>query len=189
MTILNRIVTDMSGQTLWTTADILKLTNDGLLGEDDRFELIEGEIIAMAAAKYNSHEAMKSDLVRELVINLPRTFRVGVESSLYLSENSILEPDIAVWPRDVSTQDIKGSDILLVVEVASSSFAYDSSTKAKVYARLGIRDYWVVDVNRRQILIHRDPSDTGYQTRSVAEAHDDVTPLLLEVKICLDRLV
>jgi Uma2 family endonuclease len=100
----------------------------------------------------------------------------------------MLEPDIAVWPRDISTQEISGAAIFLVIEVASSSLAYDSSTKAKIYARLGVRDYWIVDVNRRQILVHRDPSDTGYKTRFVGEAHEDVLPLLLDVAVCLDRL-
>jgi Uma2 family endonuclease len=189
MSLLNRIVTDMSAQKSWTCTEILKLVDDGLISEDDKFELVEGEIIFMAAAKYNPHEAMKNALAEELTFLCNRRFNIGIESSLYLAENTMLEPDIAVWPRGVSTQEINGVEVLLVIEVASSSFAYDTSLKAKTYAKLGIRDYWVVDVNRRQILIHRDPSDTGYQTRSVAEAHDDVTPLLLEVKICLDRLV
>ncbi len=188
MTLLNRIVKDLSAQKSWTCAEILKLMDEGLIGEDDKFELLEGEIVAMAAAKYNPHEVMKSDLTRALVVALPRDLIVGVESSLYLSENSLLEPDIAVWPRGISTQEIKGSDLLLVIEVASSSFAYDTSVKAKLYAKLGVRDYWVVDVNRRQILIHRNPSATGFQTRLVGEADEDVMPLLLHAPICLNKL-
>ncbi len=188
MTLLNRIVTDLSAQKSWTCAEILKLMDDGLIGDDDKFELLEGEIVVMAAAKYNPHEVMKSNLLRFLFRRLPDEMIIGAESSLYLSGNTILEPDIAVWPRNISTQDITGSDLLLVIEVASSSFAYDTSVKAKLYAKLGVRDYWVVDVNRRQILIHREPSATGYQARMVGEADEHVTPLLLDAPICLNSL-
>jgi Uma2 family endonuclease len=189
MTLLNRMIKDIKANGTLSNRDVGNLVQAGILEESDQFELINGEIVPMAAAKYSLHEAFKNAAVRELVIGLNRLFTVGIESSLFLADSTMVEPDIAVWPPGLESADVRAGDLLLLIEVADSTLSFDLKTKAGIYGRLGVLDYWVIDVNRRQIVIHRDPSETGYKTRLVGEADEEVKPLFLDLTICLNKLV
>lgn len=169
--------------------EIYALTEAGVFLEDDNFELIDGEIVPMAAAKANWHEQMKSKLNRALARSLPNQFGLYVESSVTLAPDTLVEPDLAVWPAGGHSQEVRGPDIFLLIEVADSSLSYDLRVKAPLYAQHGVREYWVVDAVRRTVRVHRDPHEGAY--RDVEEYDDDVaiTPLLLEgVTIRLDAL-
>ena len=172
-----------------TVADVYALTDAGVLGEGDDFELIDGEIVPMAAAKYSHHERMKSRLNEALVLAKPHEVALFVEPSVTLSEVTLLEPDIALWPRAIESQEVRGPDLLLVIEVAVSSLGFDLRVKAAKYAEHGVRDYWVVDAVRRTIRVHRSPAASGYQDVEEYEAHDRVSTLLMPgVVIRLDAL-
>ena len=159
--------------------DVYALTEAGALAEGDNFELIEGEIVPMAAAKANWHEIMKSRLTRALVLSLPDDARLFVEPSVTLAPDTLVEPDLAVWRKGGLPRDMRGPDLLLVIEVADTSLGYDLRFKAPFYARFGIRDYWVVDAVRETIRVHRDPVDGAYRDVEEYEAHDAVAALLL----------
>ena len=78
---------------------------------------------------------------------------------------------------------------LLVVEVSHSSLRYDRDVKLPIYARYGVPEVWLFDVEREQVLVHRDPEPSGYRTRSVASKQDVLTPALLPgVKIDLTKI-
>jgi Uma2 family endonuclease len=172
-----------------TVADVYALQDIGLIDDRDRFELIEGEIVPMAAAKAGHHERMKSQLNRALTLATTRETWLFVEPSVTLNADTFVEPDIALWPQGVEWEDVRGPDVLLVVEVAVSSLGYDLRVKAKLYARHGVRDYWVVDAVRKTIRAHRAPGPDGYSEVEEYEAHDAVQALLLAgVTIRLDRL-
>lgn len=162
-----------------TVAEVYALQEQGAIDEREHFELIDGEIVPMAAAKFNHHEAMKSALNRVLVTATPASLGVFVEASLTLSERTLVEPDLAVWPTELGTQDVRAPDVLLVIEVAVSSIAYDVGQKARLYARAGLRDYWVVDAIRRTIRVHRAPSGGAYADVEEYGAEDAVPALLL----------
>lgn len=172
-----------------TVDEIYDLTAAGVLRENERIELIEGEVVPMAAAKANWHSMMEGKLNWALVRGLPNTVRVYPAPSLTLSEDTLLEPDLLVVPRGTLIRDLRGPDVLLLIEVADSSLSYDLRVKAPLYARYGVRDYWVVDAVRQTIRIHRAPEAGSYTDVEEYEAHDSVSPLRFpDLTIRLDAL-
>ncbi|TKD51786.1 Uma2 family endonuclease [Sphingomonas baiyangensis] len=172
-----------------TVDEVFALTESGVIAESENIELIDGKIVPMAAAKASAHERMKSRLIEWLVMRKPRELGVYAESSLALDAGTLVEPDIAVWPRDLASRDARGPDVVLLIEVADSSLSYDIHVKAPLYARYGVRDYWVVDAVRQTIRIHRAPEDGMFTDVEEYEAHNSVAPLLLPgITLRLDTL-
>ena len=170
-----------------TVADVYALQEAGVIDDRDSFELIDGEIVPMAAAKFSHHERMKSRLNDALILAKPAEIGLFVEPSVAFSETTMLEPDIALWPREIDSQDVRGPDLLLVVEVAVSSLGFDLHVKADKYALHGVREYWVVDAIRKTIRVHRTPAGGAYTDVEEYEAHDDVRALLLpDIVVRLD---
>jgi Uma2 family endonuclease len=172
-----------------TVDDVYALTEAGVFAENENIELIEGEIVPMAAAKADWHEMMKAKLNRALARALSDDAWVYPESSITLSDVTLVEPDLVVLPRGSMTRSMRGPDLLLAIEVADSSLSYDLKVKAPLYAAHGVRDYWVVDAVRQTIRVHRDPADGIYRDVEEYEAHDTVAASLLPgVAIRLDAL-
>ena len=171
-----------------TVDEVFELTAAGVLREGENFELIEGEIVPMAAAKANWHDRMATKLIRAFVRALPDHLRLHVEASVALDANTLVEPDLAVWQVGGQLRDVRGTDLMLVIEVADSSLGYDLRIKAPLYARHGVREYWVVDAVRETIRVHCDPGEDGYADVAEFEAHDPVTAALAGVTIRLDQL-
>lgn len=169
--------------------EVYALTEAGVFRENENFELLDGEIVPMAAAKANWHEIMKSRMNRALVLSLSDHARLFVEPSVTLAPATLVEPDLAVWTKGGLPREMRGPDLLLVVEIADSSIGYDLRVKAPLYAGFGVRDYWVVDAVRQTIRVHRDPAEGRYRDVQEFEDHDAVAALLLpEVVIRLDAL-
>lgn len=145
----------------YTVDEIVALQDTGVISEEDNFELIEGEIVPMGP-KYHAHELIKSKLLMALSRACPRGLLVGVETSIRLSLDTYVEPDISLFPKELGWPNLRGSDVLLAIEVAASSLAYDLGLKAKLYARYGVQEYWVVDANARVTFMHTGPSETGW---------------------------
>ncbi len=172
-----------------TVADVYALTESGMFREGERFELIDGEIVPMAAAKASWHSIMEARLTRFLARNLPDQFAVYPAPSITLSETRLVEPDLVVLPSGAMTQHMRGPDLVLTIEVADSSLAYDLQVKSRLYAEAGVREYWVVDAVRQTIRVHRAPDGGVYGDVEEYEAHDSVAPLLLPgMSIRLDTL-
>ena len=171
-----------------TVDQVYDLTAAGVFAENENFELIDGEIVPMAAAKADWHEIMKSRLTRELARTLPDNLRLFVEPSVTFSPVRLLEPDLAVWTKGGMPRQVRGPDLMLVIEVADSSLGYDLRVKAPLYAEHGVRDYWVVDAVRQTIRTHRTPVDGRYAEVTEFEAHQPVAALLAGVTIRLDDL-
>jgi Uma2 family endonuclease len=171
-----------------TVDQVYDLTAAGVFAENEHFELIDGEIVPMAAAKADWHEIMKSRLTRALARSLPDDLRLFVEPSVTLSPIRLLEPDLAVWTKGGMPRQVRGPDLVLVIEVADSSLGYDLRVKAPLYAEHGVRDYWVVDAVRQTVRVHRDVIDGRYGWIAEYEAHEPVTALLAGVTIRLDEL-
>ncbi|UZK68195.1 Uma2 family endonuclease [Sphingomonas sp. S1-29] len=172
-----------------TVEEVYALTESGVLREGERFELIDGEIVPMAAAKYSHHERMKSRLVRAFNLSVARDIGVFIESSVTLDGSTLTEPDIALWPAHRDSEDVRGPELLLVVEIAASSIGYDLRVKAPLYGAHGVREYWVVDAVRQTIRVHRAPAGGSYTDVAEYEAHDPVTASLLPgISVRLDSL-
>lgn len=167
---------------LFTTEDVFRMVQAGVLAENENIELIDGEIVVMAAKK-NAHEIVKSALIEQLVRSMPGEMRLGVETTLYLTERLFVEPDLMLYPRRLQPESLAGADIVLLIE----SRAYDLGIKAGIYAQHGVADYWVIDAVARRAIIHRRPSDDGYRSIEVIEG--DLQALLLQdLRIALASL-
>jgi Uma2 family endonuclease len=151
----------------FTVDDIRRMVEAGVLGEDERFELIEGEIVVMSAKGY-AHDYIKNALNVAIVRALPDNLMMGVEMTVQFADDTILEPDIVVFARnlliksDANFSRISPGGILLAIEVAASSLAYDKGLKARLYARHRVQEFWVVDANERITWIHTGPSGDGW---------------------------
>lgn len=144
----------------FTVAEIRRMVAAGIIAEDENFELIEGELVPMAA-KGNQHEVVKSALIDALAMQKPRDLRLAVETSLYLDERTFVEPDLCLYPKRILPEDVQGSDVLLAIEVADTSMPYDRGLKARIYARHGIQELWVVDAASRETWVHRQAGADG----------------------------
>jgi Uma2 family endonuclease len=166
-------------------AEILRMQDAGIIAEDENFELIEGEIVPMQT-KTHVHELLKSNLTAAVVRALPEGLWFGVETTVYLSPSTFVEPDIVVFPKGLKLEDVKGSDLLLAIEVAGTSLAYDRGLRAQLYARHEVREFWVVDGARRATFVHQGPQGDGW--RSVIERGPDealTVPVLPDFSIRL----
>ncbi|WP_058617194.1 Uma2 family endonuclease [Methylobacterium indicum] len=162
----------------FTAGDLRLMLESGILREDERIELLDGELVERAAKGF-AHDVVKNALMRRLVPALPDTIYLGIESTLQLRPNLLLEPDLLLAPvsaRSASPEGfctIPGSEILLVIEVAASSPAYDRGRKAALYARHGVRGAGILG-DRRAGADGERPSRTGVRGyRDVAELPRD----------------
>jgi len=151
------------------------------LVEEQRYELIEGKLIRKMG-KNRPH----MDALAYLIQCLQRIFgplRVMQEPSIDVAPEdnptSEPEPDAVVFTRPF--REIQGrfrpEDLALVVEVSAASLAFDLSTKAALYARAKIQEYWVLDVNGRRLIVHRDPVDGQFQSVLVYSEDESIAPL------------
>lgn len=148
------------GRRAFTVREVQRMLLAGVLKEGEKFELIEGEIVPMSP-KGNQHEVIKSALNRIIARHAPEDLRLGVESSLYFSMTTFVEPDLCLYPKRLLPEDVRGPDLLLVVEVAGSSLGYDRGLKGKLYASRGVRELWVIDAATRVAWIHKQPNFDG----------------------------
>ena len=124
----------------------------------------------MMAAKSHAHDLIKNDLSTALIRTAPRELMVCVENTLQLADDVLVEPDIAIVARSGFTPDSRGltrprhEDVRLIIEIAVSSLSYDRHLKSRLYARQGIREFWVIDANERITWVHTDPSGEGWSS-------------------------
>jgi Uma2 family endonuclease len=178
----------------FTVDDIARMIEAGIIGEDERFELIEGEIVMMAS-KGIAHERIKSAMNIAVVRALPDDLTMGVEVTLRLTDTTMLEPDIAVFPKALFRKSSTGfarldpGEASLVIEVAMSSLAYDKGLKAKLYARHRVREFWVIDANEGITYVHTSPSGDGWSSIVKHGPQDTLTtPVLPALSIKLDEI-
>jgi Uma2 family endonuclease len=147
----------------FTVAEILRMQGARIISEDENFGLIEGEIVP-TQAKTHLHELIKSALNIDIARALPDRLWLGVESALYLSADTFVEPDLVIYPKGIKLEEVEGTDILLAIEVAATSLAYDRGLKARLYARHGVNEVWMIDADRRRTFVHSDPGPAGWRT-------------------------
>jgi Uma2 family endonuclease len=147
----------------WTVAEIEELTKAGVLDEDERFELIGGEIVPMNP-KGIQHETLKVALNLYLATNLPEGILFAQETTFRLSEDSFVEPDFIFFRKSDGLAALKPRTALLAIEVADTSLSWDLGRKALIYAHCGVPELWVIDAVARATHVHRAPCIEGYTT-------------------------
>jgi Uma2 family endonuclease len=134
--------------------------------------LIEGEFVP-TQAKTHAHELVKSALGIAVARALPERLWVGFETTIYLTPNTFVEPDLVVYPRGLKLESVKGVEIELAIEVAATSLAYDRGLKARLYARHRFQEFWVVDAAKRRTFVYTGPTGEGWASM-VELGPDDV---------------
>jgi len=166
----------------WTRREYGRLIDVGVLHEDDAIELLDGRLIV--AEPQHAPHATAIDLAGEALRQaFGPGWRVRVQLPLALGPNSEPEPDLAVVrgnARDFLAD--HPATAALVVEVADASLRLDRMVKARIYARAGITDYWIVNLVDRVVEVHRDPVSAGrrgsrYRYVSTMAPDDRIVPL------------
>lgn len=152
----------------------------GILREDERVELLDGEVVEMNPIGA-AHAAGVRESNRLLSGRVGDELRVDVQSSLSLGEYGEPQPDLAVIrARESHFGELpKPEDVLLVVEVADTSVAYDRGVKLPTYARAGIREAWLVDIPAQRVERHTEPSEAGYRLTARAGRGESLESLIL----------
>jgi hypothetical protein len=153
----------------------------GILPEDSRVELINGEIIDIAPIG-SRHAAAVKQLTRILTRAVGDTAIVSVQDPIHLDPHTEPQPDLALLrPRDdfYKTAHPRAADVLLVIEVADTSLHYDREIKIPLYARHGISEVWLVDLLNNRINRFREGAADGYRQENEAVELDRVSPLHL----------
>ncbi len=169
----------------WSADEIQRMIEAGIVEHGERFELIGGDLIAMAA-RGRHHELMKIALCDFWIKKRPPELMVAQETVLHLGDHDEPEPEFIVYPSSTLAPDVRGDTVLLVVEVSGSSLRHDRQIKMPLYASYGVREYWVVDAVRLVTTVHRDPRGTSYASVKDHTARKLLTPLhapLLAVRL------
>ncbi|MGI8550643.1 MAG: Uma2 family endonuclease [Dehalococcoidia bacterium] len=151
----------------------------GILHEDDRVELLGGELYEMLPiGKW--HNGKVNRLNRRLDRNVGERAIVQAQGSFRLSADTEPEPDILVlrFRSDFYESAPAGpEDVLLLIEVADTSLAYDRDVKLPLYARAGIPEVWIVNRDAARIEVYREPHGGVYRSVTMVERGGSVTPL------------
>ncbi|MBD0253051.1 MAG: Uma2 family endonuclease [Rubrobacter sp.] len=147
----------------FTVEEFHRMGEAGILREDERVELIEGEIVRMNPIG-SRHAACVRMLTRSVGTSLDDELLLDVQNPVRLDGGLEPQPDLAV----IQTRDYRESlpgpeDVLLVIEVSDTTLAYDRNVKLPLYARANIREAWIVDLPNDAVERHNDPSEDGYR--------------------------
>ena len=151
----------------FTLDEYHRMGEAGILGEDDRLELIEGEIVEMtpighrhAATVARIQHFFSTRLRERAVVWSQNPLLLVARTSEPLPDVMLLAPRLDFYAAALPVP----ADVRLLVEVADSSLVYDRRTKLPLYARAGVAESWLVDLEADGVELHRDPGPEGYRT-------------------------
>lgn len=171
---------------LFTVEEYDRMVETGILGHDDRVELIEGEIVEMTPIG-RRHAAFVDNLARLFITRVGDRAVVRVQGPVTVSRRSEPQPDLIVLrPRSYLVSGARTEDVLLVIEVADTSLNYDRTVKLRLYARAGIPEYWILDAEAETVEVCREPTADGYRVVRRLGREEVVAPLaLVDVTIAI----
>lgn len=179
-------------QRLFTVEEYQRMGETGILGEDDRVELIEGRIVRMTPIGIPHTGAVKELLGLFSELAGARAV-LSVQDPVVLGELSEPQPDVVLLKPPRATyrrRHPRPEDVLLLIEVADTSAAYDRDVKAPLYARAGIPEYWIVDVGRDVIEVFRSSSGDRYASVEERRPGDRISPEALpEVELAVSEIL
>jgi Uma2 family endonuclease len=159
----------------FTVDEYHRLGEVGILGEDDRVELLDGDLITMAPIG-GEHRTLVDSLNLLFASRAEKDqYRIGIQNPISLDSYSEPQPDVVLYDSSVLGRHPRPNEIFLLAEVADTSLSYDIGPKLEAYARAGIREVWVIDAIRRRVLVHRQPNQGHYQTKLELVAGEVVT--------------
>jgi Uma2 family endonuclease len=141
-----------------------RMIEAGIFNEDERVELLEGVIVAMTPQS-PAHAYCIRFLTRLLVRTLGDAYAVNPQLPLTLGERNEPEPDLAVVRADLDSRDRHPGSAVLVIEVARESLRKDRGVKGALYARFGVPEYWIVNLEARAVEVLSEPDPANGQYR------------------------
>ena len=149
----------------------------GVLGSGDHVELIGGLIVEMSPAGIpHNHYLMR---INRIFAPLMSKFELSVQGTLTVAEGQVYDPDFMLLRQRADgykTQLPDATDVLLVIEASDSSLRRDQQIKLPIYAAAGIPEYWIADLAREELIIHREPEGNGYRVVEMRRGDDVVSP-------------
>jgi Uma2 family endonuclease len=175
----------------FTVREYHRMGEAGVFHEEDRVELIDGEILVMTPI--GARHAACVTALQEAFAPLRGRVLVRVQNPVELDDHSEPQPDVCVVARRESLYADRHpgpSEVRLLVEVADSSQAYDREFKLPRYARSGIREVWIVDLAADRVEVYRDPESEEYRTRRALGRGESIAPAAHpEVEIAADAIL
>jgi Uma2 family endonuclease len=179
----------------FTREEYHRLAESGILREEERVELIEGDIVPMVPIG-PEHATQTLGLYERVRRLFGKGYHVRIQCPLALGESEPV-PDIAVVKGKLTDyKHAHPTHAVLVIEVAQSSLPYDRTVKTSLYAKAGIPEYWILDLEHRQLEVYREPLESPdslfgstYRLRLLLQPHDTIAPLEKPTRIVrVDRL-
>lgn len=161
----------------FTSEEYLAMVDAGFL-EGKKVELIDGVIVAMSPAGV-PHNYFLMNLNRLFAPLWDRAI-VSIQGTLPIYEGQVFDPDfmlLRLRPDGYKREHPKAQDVQLVIEAAASSLTRDRKHKLPVYAAAGIQEYWIADLDREQIIVHRDPFEDMYRSMQILSGEERLSPL------------
>lgn len=179
-------------QRRWSVDEYHRMIAAGILTSRDRVELLDGQIVEMVPQE-PSHASTTSSFGNDFVLLFAGKAWVRQQLPITIAPNSEPEPDVAVVridPNRYRDRHPIPEDVYLLIEVSDSTLNYDRQRKAKVYAQANIPEYWVIDVNQRQVFVFREPQGDTYQIEEVLQIDAAIAPIKFpDVVIRLSHLL
>ena len=163
----------------FTVDEYHRMGEAGILREDDRVELIEGEIITMSPIG-SHHAACVKRLNEQLSRLLTGRALVGIQDPILLNDSSEPQPDLTILRRRddfYAAAHPHATDVQLLIEVADTSITYDREGKLPIYARAGIPEVWIVNLSAEVVETYNEPLRGAYKNSHTFRRGESVTPL------------
>lgn len=167
----------LAGARLFNVNEYLEMEKAGILHEDDRIELMDGNIIVMAPIG-DSHVFGTDWLTMILAPLFVGLAMVRIGGPIYLNDRSAPQPDVAVVRMFHTVEEAHShtDDVYFVIEVADSSLSYDRGPNLARYAAAGIPEVWVANLRIREVTVYADPSGSSYATATTYRPGDSISP-------------
>ena len=176
----------------FTVEEYHRMAEAGILGAGDRVELIEGEIIQMTPIG-RRHAACVAELNRLLVPAVGGRALLWPQNPIRLPRETEPQPDVVLLrPRAdrYIDNEARPEDVLLLIEVADTSQRYDRLVKLPLYARAGIREYWIVDLQGEAIEVYRAPETTRYADLRRVGREGMVSPVVFpDIRLAVEPIL
>lgn len=162
---------------LWTVEEYHGMARAGILHEDDRLELIKGEVVAMSPIGVR-HMACVNRLTALFAAQFEGKAMLSVQNSVYLDEYSEPVPDVVLFKyrQDFYNQNAPtAEDVLLLIEVSDSTLPYDRNVKRPLYAQANIMDYWLINLIDNSVEVYRQPENGVFSQKFIRYRDDKIT--------------
>jgi Uma2 family endonuclease len=171
-------MTTVIGTRRFSVEEYHRMAEAGILKPNDRVELLDGDIISMAPMS-SRHAATVRKITKFFQRALAEKATVSVQLPIRLDDHSEPEPDVALLradPGDYAEAHPVPSDVRLLIEVAQSSLGFDRDVKIPQYARAGIGETWLVNLELQQVEVFREPGPLGYAAKTVNRRGSSLAP-------------